>query len=183
MTCCPFCSSPAASWPDFASRYVKSLPLCEWHMSHVLDSCTLHVYDPVKLEAKEAMAAVVARMSAAVRAQHDVDEQASVLFLEAFDDLCDEILPAAGAPIRTYMLDEAVDSAIIKAAAAKFKKIESGQFMERCVGARPSRPDGRCTTNVQRAGELCEWCKHHEKTEAITEAKQSMFRTFLESLK
>jgi len=178
MKFCPFCGSPAAAWPEYASDYVRGYPLCEHHMKSVLAGSTHYEYDNYRLEYEsrwEKISELVLDF-ANKEAQKMSATYSNIPALQsesAYDwpcKVCEDFMKALGSavfvspvskgdPVSTSIVEEEVDRLISIRITGFARDSEAGKDVHRCSAKKEFSSDGRCINRVKNNNEICSSCK------------------------
>lgn len=173
MKYCPFCGSPAANWPEYASDYVKGYPLCEHHMSGILENATVRVYEKHRQayvsrweKLSTACENAVEDLRDEICKEPDRDVDPSADRCSVYSDFCEEVYGAIlecpvslGEPIKIYIDEEHVDRIMANRLKAYSRISENDRRLHRCSAIAEDRPDGRCIRRVKQQGDICRICQ------------------------
>lgn len=165
MKFCPFCGSPAAAWPEYASDYVRGYPLCEHHMRGALKMATFFEYDD----------RVVAREDMRCRLEKEVfnlleswaegiepncmdyPEDHPVLmdvYSRATEKISHSYRPDYGEPLSKRIDDEEVSRWF----SVRISDLSRRSSTKRCDAKLENSADGRCTNYATRSDGFCDQC-------------------------
>lgn len=177
MKFCPFCGSPAANWPEYATDYVRGYPLCEHHMSSVLEHATKYQYDEEKKIFEDRWNELAGLLSE--RLDSIVEDQVNPLgrryrdhtslsegyynhvvevFTEAVLKCISESPIKKGPPIRVFIDDSEVDRLVSVRIKGFAYKSQNKKGLHRCSAFSLGQPDNRCTNRVFNSGDICSRC-------------------------
>lgn len=171
MKSCPFCGSPAAQWPEYASDYVRGYPLCEHHMGLVLKTSVIKEWPDRRVK-------YIERWEAIQSAVHDAlfdfiesvkgdpvepsygDDIKCKPCADYANKLFDMECPIElGSPTKIYIDEQEVDRLISVRIKGFAYDIEKGKDAHRCSSYRSESPDNRCVNRVGASGDICSQCQ------------------------
>jgi hypothetical protein len=173
MNACPFCGSPAAQWPEFASDYIRGYTLCEYHMSFVIKKALRQEFnapkhfDAIKYNKMyEALTDFIEDLYNENIRQDSMGEIISdygyCLVAEKFyrDVLSGIDRQPLVDPTKEYLNESSVDEWV----AQRLKSLahEKDGRIYRCSAYIKEKPDNRCTNRSYAQGELCEKCQDNK---------------------
>lgn len=184
MRFCPFCESPSAKWPEYASEYVRGYPLCEHHMGLALSTAQVKVYDNARVLRSRKLKKIYSAVEKAVKAElvsqakeihPDKDLTEAIIHgsLGLIDGIDSELLEVEslfddvdspnfdlGDPIRVYIDESELDRWMTLRLKTLAKKVDGNIY--RCVAKYESKPDNRCINFASTHGGKCKSCQSKE---------------------
>ena len=191
MKFCPFCGSPAAAWPEYASDYVRGYPLCEHHMSRILEKATVRLYDTVQAKISQRQKLIRGQVINLLSQIEDESEEDPVFenrtesrygmnlceITLSFVDKIKGSIPEAedeGPPSDEY-IDETETDRLVSARIMGFARdVDKGNPIKRCAAHRSGKPDGRCINRAEHGSTLCGVCMKKTTVQSVTYGPDKM---------
>lgn len=173
MRICPFCESPAAPWPEYASEYIKGYPLCEHHMSPIVNIATVLEYNSAMVEANSIQSDIVDQVGELLDRLDQKYQDENQITDSRADEFIRRMLDSLpkpdgrGEPVNVYMDEAEADRLIALRIRSFAEDIDKGRGVHRCSGFKDGAPDSRCINRVFARGDICPDCDKKKRSKAI----------------